>query len=452
MTEKDQVQEWLQFCSAQIQDGRHNSSVSVQDYNFDMVQQKYNAVYAGRNVKKDGPPIVWRPSPAVLQQSNLQRLMQSLHFHDYNTLHTWSIEHLASFWKIMVTMLNIAFVQHPKPAMLTLGQPKQPEWFAGGQLNIVNSIFQTVTTRDSEDVTDRVAVVWRDEVDSAQSSSSTSAAGELQHMRLSELWCLTNRISNCLKECGFVIGDAIAIDMPMTVECVAIYLAIVQAGMVVVSIADSFATPEIEKRLHIAAAKAVFTVSDHVRGGKCIPMFHKVKQATLIQKQRIIVIQGKHDVSHDLRDGIDMSWQTFLNTTTNAVFVPVTVAPSSITNILFSSGTTGEPKALPWTQLTPIKAAADGYLYQDIKRGDVVCWPTNIGWMMGPWLIYQLINQATIALYNGAPSGEDFGRFVEAAGVTILGTIPTMVKNWKQTKCMETSDWSRIRVFSSTGE
>ena len=123
------------------------------------------------------------------------------------------------------------------------------------------------------------------------------------------------------------------------------------------------------------------------------------------------------------------------------------------TNILFSSGTTGDPKAIPWTHLTPIKCAADALLLQDVRPNDVLAWPTSLGWMMGPWLIYAaLLNRATIALYYPGPKGSDFGRFVRDAGVTMLGLVPTLVRIWRRSRCMEGIDWSRIRRFSSTGE
>ena len=123
------------------------------------------------------------------------------------------------------------------------------------------------------------------------------------------------------------------------------------------------------------------------------------------------------------------------------------------TNILFSSGTTGEPKAIPWTHTTPIKCAADAHLHHDIHAGDVLAWYTNLGWMMGPWLIYaSLINKATIALYDGVPTGRDFGVFVQDAKVSMLGVVPTLVRAWKNTDCMHGLDWQAIRAFSSTGE
>lgn len=75
---------------------------------------------------------------------------------------------------------------------------------------------------------------------------------------------------------------------------------------------------------------------------------------------------------------------------------------------------TGEPKAIPWTHATPIKAGADAWAHHDIRHGDVVAWPTNLGWMMGPWLIYAaLLNRASIALYNGVPLGYGFAKFIQ---------------------------------------
>ncbi len=126
---------------------------------------------------------------------------------------------------------------------------------------------------------------------------------------------------------------------------------------------------------------------------------------------------------------------------------------SDTINLLFSSGTTGEPKAIPWTQITPIKCAADAHFHQNVQPGDVLVWPTNIGWMMGPWLIFaSLLNRASMGLYYGTPAGGEFGTFVQNAGTTMLGVVPSLVRTWHGSGCMAGLDWSAVKVLSSTGE
>ncbi len=138
---------------------------------------------------------------------------------------------------------------------------------------------------------------------------------------------------------------------------------------------------------------------------------------------------------------------------TRDTFESVACAPDDPINILFSSGTTGTPKAIPWTHLTPIKSAMDGHFHQDIHGEDVVAWPTNIGWMMGPWLIFAtFINDATMALFDGAPHSTAFTRFVGEAEVTMLGVVPSLVRAWRAADAVGQSDWPRVRVLSSTGE
>jgi acetyl-CoA synthetase len=100
-----------------------------------------------------------------------------------------------------------------------------------------------------------------------------------------------------------------------------------------------------------------------------------------------------------------------------------------------------------------MKAAADAYFHHDLHGTDVVAWPTNLGWMMGPWLIFAtMINRATIALYTGPPSDPEFARFIESARVSELGLVPSMVRHWRAKNLLDGIDWTGIRAFSSTGE
>jgi acetyl-CoA synthetase len=215
----------------------------------------------------------------------------------------------------------------------------------------------------------------------------------------------------------------------------------------VVSIADSFAAPEVARRLEISDAAAVITVSSYQRGGRSIELYRTVCGAG---DTRAIVITTEVFSEDELRDG-DILWSEFLDETRG--FDTLTSDPDAVINVLFSSGTTGDPKAIPWTHLTAIKCAMDGHFHHDIQRGDVVAWPTNIGWMMGPWLIFAtLMNRGCIALYEGLPTGRGFAEFVHNAGVGMLGVVPSLVRAWRDSGTHDDVDWTRITTFSSTGE
>ncbi|PSR95738.1 Acyl-activating enzyme 17, peroxisomal like [Actinidia chinensis var. chinensis] len=287
-------------------------------------------------------------------------------------------------------------------------------------------------------------VMWRDEGDDKL---------PVRKMTLKELRTEVWLVAYALETLGLGKGSAIAIDMPMDVNSVVIYLAIVLAGYVIVSIADSFAPSEIATRLRISKAKAIFTQDFIIRGDKRLPLYSRVIEA---QSPIAIVIPSKgSSFGMKLRDG-DVSWHEFLAKVKHlreVEFVAVEQPVEASSNILFSSGTTGEPKAIPWTHATPFKAAADGWCHMDIRKGDIVAWPTNLGWMMGPWLVYaSLLNGASMALYNGSPLGSGFAKFVQDAKITMLGVIPSIVRAWKTTNCTASYDWSAIRCFGSTGE
>lgn len=368
------------------------------------------------------PLPAWWPDEDAVQRSNLARALQERGQDDYAAFHRWSVSDKGAFWRYVADKLGIAFAR-PADEVLADG-----EFFPDAKLNIVESCFQASA--------DARAILYR------------GSDGRDHTWSYRELKEATERVAAALDQLALKPGDRIAIDMAMTPESVAIYLGIIHAGMTVVSIADSFAPDEIRARLRITRARLIFTQDVIHRSGKILPLYEKVKQAGQI---RAVVLSTGDRLRIRLQDG-DISWEDFLSPPASPRS-PQAADPGTETNILFSSGTTGDPKAIPWTQLTPIKAAMDGHFHHDIRPGDVVSWPTNLGWMMGPWLIYAaLINRATIALYGGTPTERGFGAFVADARVSMLGLVPSLVKSWRTGATMEGLDWSSIRVFSSTGE
>ena len=393
---------------------------------FALHQFLYETVYADFDRARYGPPPAWFPTDEDITKANITRVMAELHIKTYPEFHAWSVAHRDTFWQMMIDVLGI------KATNTNTEAQKDATGISTklAKLNIVESCFNTPN--------DAIAIVTQRENDE-----------NLKTLTYHELECLTNRVANGLAEIGMEQGDAVAVDMPMNAESVAIYLGIVKAGCVVVGIADSFAPDEIATRLRIGKAKAIFTQDYINRASKRLPLYEKAIAANA--PKAIVLSCEDSDVVPRIQRENDTTWDDFLNE--KATFTAVPCYPDAPTNILFSSGTTGEPKAIPWTHTTPIKAAADAYLHHDIHPGDVLAWHTNLGWMMGPWLIYaSLINKATIALYEGVPTGRDFGVFVQNAKVSMLGVVPTLVRAWKHTDCLHGLDWQAIRAFSSTGE
>ena len=392
----------------------------------------HETVFADWDEPTQGPAPAWFPSDEHIQNANITDLMRTLNLDSYEALHAWSAQNRLDFWRLMIQRLGIQFKREfTQVADLARGA-EHPNWLVDAQLNIVDSCFNAPDNAP--------AIVFGQESGTRTPSYITYKA----------LHSLTNRVANGLTDAGFNIGDAIAVDMPMTVEAVAIYLGIVKAGGVVVSIADSFAPDEIAMRLRLADTKAVFTQDYIPRAGKLLPLYAKVVEADA-PKTILLSCRSATPAPQTQLRAEDMTWEQFLSDKDEFESIPC--QPHQHTNVLFSSGTTGEPKAIPWNQTPPIKSAVDGHLHHDIHPGDVVAWPTNLGWMMGPWLIYaSLINGATIALYEGTPTGREFGEFVQDARVNMLGVVPSLVRTWKNTECMKGLDWREIKAFSSTGE
>ncbi|KAH1107965.1 hypothetical protein J1N35_011733, partial [Gossypium stocksii] len=114
-------------------------------------------------------------------------------------------------------------------------------------------------------------------------------------------------------------------------------------------------------------------------------------------------------------------------------YSPVYRPIDSTINILLSSRTTREPKAI-----------LAGYVYY---------WPTNLAWVMGLVVLFIcFLNGATLVLYHGSLLGCGFEKFIKGTGVTILGTVLSLVKTWKSLNCLEGLNWTEIKCFATTGE
>lgn len=438
------------------------------DLPFEIHRLLFTITYQGWDAAAHGPPPVWVPTPQGAATTNAARFIATLTqipewshrssypsgdpLADWPFLYRLSITEPEIFWPPVLRMLRTKFHRPPTKVLEPHAtNPDAVQWLPGARFNIAEC---ALTGHDP----DRPAIIW-----AAEDSPTT-----LHTITRGELAQQAHHVADALIAWGLRPGDAVGVDMPMVPEAVTAFLGIILAGCTAVSIADSFASKEIESRLRIARAKAIFTQDVVLRGSKALPLYSRVVEAGA--PKAIVLPAGGFSSEHnhvthhssnsdrvrvELRKG-DLSWDAFLSLVPPPP--PFTLrahlaSADDISGILFSSGTTGEPKAIPWTHVTPIRMGADAFFHQDVRAEDAVCWPTSMGWMMGPWLVYaSLMNGAAMALFTGSPLGRPFGQFVAAARVAVLGVVPSMARAWRGTGCMRGLDWRCLRCFSSTGE
>jgi len=366
----------------------------------------------------------WMPSEKELKNSNISKVMKELSVEFYLEFYRWSVDNKNLFWEKTMDHLGIVFDQKYTSIVDTSQGVENAKWLYGAKLNIVDSCFQNTD--------ESIALIMDD------------GFGQVKKISQKELLHTVNSVANGFNEMGLTQGDTVAIFMSMNFEAVVFYLGAMKAGLKVATIADSFSGDEIAVRLKITEPKLICTQDGFKRGKRAHFLYDKCKG--LAQCVVVNCLENKMKLEDK-----DRWFADFLSY--DKEYISVKVSPDFVSTILFSSGTTGEPKAIPWDHTTPIKSASDGFYHHNIQKGDVVCWPTNLGWMMGPWLVFAaLINKGTVALYSGSPLEKGFGKFVEKAEVSMLGLVPSIVNAWKLTGAMEEFDWNAIQCFSSTGE
>ncbi len=388
--------------------------------NLQDIYQKYLEIFHNEPV-----PIAWMPGNEEIKDTNIAKSLSELNLDDYHQLFQWAAKNRDEFWEYVIKKLNIKFTVKYEEVLSLKNGIENPEWFRGASLNIIESCLQGKAE---------------------QTAITEGREGSQQLMKITyqELKERVERMAGGLVDFGLRPGDNVVIYAPLTSEAIICYLALIKIGAIPVSVADSFSPAELRKRVEISKPKAVVTISTYLYDGKKLMIYEKVKEAS-----ELPTIVFGDQAETQLRNK-DILYDNLLN---SKAFSGYHYSESNATiNILFSSGTTKEPKAIPFTQITPVKCASDGYFHQDIKSKDTVTWTTSMGWMMAPWLIFaSLLNRASISIYVGSAASQGFNKFITDSKTTILGTIPSVVKAWKKQEFHKKVDWM-VRVFSSTGE
>lgn len=396
-----------------------------QNQPFTVLLNKFRETYTETDI-----PVVWTPEKYAIT-SNIKHWMQMLNINTYPDFYQWSVENKAAFWETAVKNIPVVFEKHYSIVLEETGDPDKITWFKDATFNIVDSCFQA---------------------DPAQTAIYFQAEGNNKITQISyqELYNRTRNYAAGFIKQGFSAHDRIVLYLPFSIEAIAVYLGLIYIGAEPVLVSDSFSAAELKKRIDIIQAKAVLTIDSYMYAEKTIQVLSKVVEAD--PAAIILHTTDKNSNAAAIRNNHSDILLSDLEITPADTLTSYKHSSKDIISILFSSGTTKEPKALPWLATTPIKCATDGKLLQDIHEGDVVTWTSGMGWMMAPWLIFaSLLNKASIAVYNGAYSKKEFIDFTVQTKVTVLGTIPSVVKSWRAQQFGPIADW-HVRIFSSTGE
>jgi len=387
-------------------------------------------------------PIAWQPDDALVEQANIRAQMRKYNIPTYEAFLQKSVDDPDWFWRAFFE--DIGFHWHTPYSQtvdLSAGKPFA-KWFVGGKLNwTYNALERHVLSGRG----DALALVWEGE------------EGTVRRYTYAELLAEVNALARGLQRQGVQAGDRVGLFLPFIPETAIALLAISRIGAIALPLFSGFGVEPIVTRMQDAEARWLFIADGFPRRGKTIPMKETALAALkeLPQVQRVFVVErAQRDLRFD--PALEVRYTDLLD---YGEFVAPAFDSETPCMMIYTSGTTGKPKAAFHVHAGfPVKAAQDMYHLFDLKPTDTISWLTDIGWMMGPWLIMGgLLLGATVFMYDGAPDHPEPDRvwaMVERHNISVLGITPTLIRALMR----ESSEYAdrhampSLRAIGSTGE
>jgi acetyl-CoA synthetase len=283
--------------------------------------------------------------------------------------------------------------------------------------------------------------------------------GSVRVVTYGQLYEQVNQAANALRSLGLGKGDAIGLFMPMTPEIVVALLAIAKIGAVILPLFSGYGAGAVASRLDDAGAKALITADGVFRRGKPVAMKPVADDAVaLAPSVRHLVVLNRAGLEVEMLPGRDHWWHDLVENQPVQSPTEHTSAEDTLM-VIYTSGTTGRPKGAVHTHCGfPVKAAQDMAFGTDLHPGEVIYWVTDMGWMMGPWLVFgALLLRGMLLISDGAPDypGPDrLWEMVERHQINVLGISPTLIRSLIRhgVEPVRQHDLSSLRIFASTGE
>src|SRR5918995_3539092 len=391
--------------------------------------------------------LLWEPPAELKDNAVITRYMgwlkenKNLSFEDYGELWEWSVTDVEGFWSSLWEFLD---VKSSKPYERALAKREMPgaEWFPGAELNYAEHVFRNAGER-----LDEPALVHKSEI---------QPLGETSWAQLREK---VAALSAALEAMGVERGDRVVAYMPNVPEAVVAFLATASVGAIWSSGSPDFGAGSIVDRFKQIEPKVLFAVDGYRYGGKD---YDRTEVVAKLQGE--IPTLEKTVVLPYLKDEPDLGsldnavlWDEVLGPQEGAELHFEQVPFDHPLWVLYSSGTTGLPKAIVQSQggilMEHLKML---HLHLDAQAGDRLFWFTTTGWMMWNLLVSGLLTEATILLYDGSPGHPDIDVLWDFAARTQMTTFGTSASYIGA--CMKAGvepargrDLSALKAVGSTG-
>jgi len=388
---------------------------------------------------------LWDPPAGVIENARLTEYMRwleaerGLRFADYDEVWRWSVDDLEGFWSSIWDFFEVRADGDPAPALASREMPGA-RWFPNTSLNYAEHVF-----------------AGKDDAETA--ILHASELRELSELSWGELRTQVAAVAASLRELGVERGDRVVAYLPNIPEATVAFLASASIGAVWSSCSPDFGPASVVDRFAQIEPKVLFAVDGYRYGGKDFDRRETLAQLqaempSLVRTVVLPYLDPDPDLS-PLRDAT--RWDELLASGEGAEPAFERVPFDHPLWVLYSSGTTGLPKAIVQGQggilLEHLKKL---HLHVDAHPGDRLFWFTTTGWMMWNFLVSGLLTRAAIVLYDGNPGHPDMGvlwDLAERAGVTMFGTSASYIA-----ACMKDGvepgagrDLSRLGAVGSTG-
>lgn len=388
----------------------------------------------------DDGDIIYEPGPDVRRTSYIGRYMdwlaaeRDIHVDDYAALWRWSVGDVDGFWRSIWDHFG---VRSTTPVGATLAQREMPgaQWFPGTRINYAGEFLRAAAGRDTD-----VAVV------------GVSQTRDTVTYSFGELIDLVARARAGLERSGVRAGDRVVAYMPNVPETVAAFLATASLGAIWASAAPEFGPQAVIDRFGQLEPTVLLTVDGYRYGDRDIDVRERVAavRAAIPSLRRTVALSYNGRAVDDAE-----TWKSFTRETTDLDAVPV--AFDHPLCVLFSSGTTGLPKAIVHGHggIT-LEAYKNHVLSWDLGPGGRLMWFTTTAWMMWNALVSTLLTGASIVCVDGNPMWPDLDaqwRIAERTRPTIMGLGPAFVMSCAKQGATpaERYDLTSLRMLAAAG-